>query len=342
MKTWQKAVFILVLIVFVAASVTISLISISRPPYKYRPYENNEGGAALDGWEFASFNGNASTKKLSIDWVRDRNGNDPDQTKPVVSIGAYAVNADEYVEELYIGPTVRVINETAFFNLKALQRVTVDPENVSFRDIDGVLYSKDGTRLVLFPTCYGKTPTDDPEEFMYAEKYEVPDGVVRIGTFAFLKNYHLRDVTLPTTLREIGDMAFFECSRLGAYDYDKEADRLDGTGFALPDDLETIGADAFSKCGNIAPVLYIPSSVREIGHHAFFSCSGMRDVYLGARDASAMTCGESWMPKSIKAGALRKAPEPQYGKTRADADALIETYRADKLDGAREEAKKNG
>ena len=36
LKTWQKIVFIVVLIFFVSVSITISLISVSRDPYKYK------------------------------------------------------------------------------------------------------------------------------------------------------------------------------------------------------------------------------------------------------------------------------------------------------------------
>ena len=338
MKTWQKVTFILVLIAFVSLSITISLISISRPTYKFAP-ETDETGNVSDGWMFYAFNGNVNTKTLYIDFVRDKNGGSPDRTKPVVSVRKYAVNADEYVEELVIGASVERIDETAFFNVKKLQRVTVDPENQWFKSVDGVLYSKDGKRLVLYPICRGQQPTENPEEFTYPEAYAVPEGVERIETFAFLKNGHLRDVTLPSTLREIGDMAFFDCGWMGAVDYDKETDTLVGAGFQLPDGLEKIGSDAFSKCGSIAPGLYIPASVKEIGHHAFFSCGNMKQVLVGAPDADAMTVGEAWLPKNVKAGPAWRSAKAQYGATRADSDKMIADWRAEKLEKGREEAK---
>ena len=342
MKTWQKITFIVVLVVFVAASVTISLISISRPPYKYAEETAIGGNESLNGWSFASFNGNASTKALYLDYVRDKNGNDPDETKPLIAIGAYAVNADEYIEEMVIGADVQYIAETAFFNVKKLQKITVDPENQWFKDVNGVLYSKDGKELLLYPICYGQQPTDVEEEFTYPEAYTVCDGVEKTRSFAFLKNGNLRDVTLPDTLKEIGDMAFFDCWRLGSYDYDEQNDALLGTGFVLPDSVEKIGSDAFSKCSGISPVLYLPASVKEIGHHAFFSCMGMANIYLGAADQDAIVYGDAWLPKNIKAGAVKKAPKPEYGKTRAESEKLIEEYRVTRLNELREEAKNDG
>ena len=341
MKTWQKVTFILVLIAFVSLSITISLISISRPTYKFAPADE-ETGEASGGWMFYAFNGNVNTKTLYIDFVRDKNGGSPDESKPVVSVRKYAVNADEYVEELVIGAWVEHIDETAFFNVKKLQRVTVDPANKWFKSVDGVLFSKDGKRLILYPICLGQTPTDDPEEFTYPEAYAVPEGVERIETFAFLKNGHLRDVKLPSTLREIGDMAFFDCWRMGSVDYDAGTDSLVGSGFTLPDGLEKLGSDALSKCGNIAPGLYIPASVREIGHHALFGCGNMKRVLVGAPDEDSIAAGESWLPKNVKAGPMWRAAKAEYGATRADSDEMLETWLAEKLEKGREEAKNNG
>lgn len=341
MKTWQKAAFIIVLILFVAASIVISLVSISRPPYKYELQSVADGGA-VDGWLFYGFNGNAGTKKLYIDFVRDKDGNAPDESRPVLGIRKYAVNADEYIDEIVIGASVEYIDEYAFFNAKKLQRVTVDPANKHFKDVDGVLYTKDGKTLILYPVRYGQQPGEKEDEYSYPDTYAVPDGVERIGTFAFLKNGHLRDVTLPGSLKEIGDMAFFDCGRLGTYGYDAGSDTLTGTGFRLPEGLTKIGTDAFSKCGGIAPVIYIPSSVSEIGHHAFFSCGGIKDVYLGAADGSAIETGDAWLPKSIRVGAAWKAPKPRYGMTMVDAEALIGEYQTQRLDALREEARENG
>ena len=341
MKTWQKAVFITVLVLFVAASITISLVSISRPPYKFELWSAQNGDPA-DGWAFYAFSGNAGIRELHLDYVRDKNGDSPDETRPLQGVRKYAVNADEYLEEIFIGASVSYIDDTAFFNVKKLRRITVDPANEHFKDVDGVLYSRDGKTLLLYPNCYGRTPTEKEDEFTYPESYAVPEGVERINSFAFLKNGNLRDVKLPESLKEIGDMAFFDCGRLGGYDYDAGTDSLRGTGFTLPDGLETIGSDAFSKCSSIAPAIYIPASVKHIGHHAFFSCGGIKDVYLGAADETQLETGDAWLPKSIRLGAVWKAPAPQFGKTRKDAEELTEQYRADRLNGFREEAQKNG
>lgn len=342
MKLWQKITFIVVLAVFVAVSVTISLVSLSRAAYKYTEETAVGGNEGLNGWILYSFNGNTSTKELYIDFIRDGDGNNPDESKPIVGIRKYAVNADEYAEQMYIGASVQYIDETAFFNAKKLQRITVDPENQYYKDIDGVLYTKDGKVLLLYPICYGQKPTDNPEVFTYPDTYTVPEGVEHIASFAFLKNGNLRDLALPSTLKEIGDMTFFDCKKLGSYEYDPDTDSLIGTGFTLPDGIEKIGSDAFSKCANIAPVLYLPDSLKEVGHHAFFACAGMKDIFLAAKDEDSLILGDAWLPKNVKAGPAWKKATPQFGKSREDSEKLIEAFRSEKLDSLRKEAAENG
>ena len=70
--------------------------------------------------------------------------------------------------------------------------------------------------------------------------------------------------------------------------------------------------------------------------------AGMKNVLLGAANADALSLGEAWLPKNVKAGPIWKAPEPQFGKTREDSLTLIEAFRTERLENLREEAKRNG
>lgn len=49
MKKWQKAVFIVVLTVFVGASVWMTFNSVSRDTFEYA-YREDIGGQGFDGW----------------------------------------------------------------------------------------------------------------------------------------------------------------------------------------------------------------------------------------------------------------------------------------------------
>lgn len=316
MKTWQKATFIIVLVVFIAASVTISFISLARAPFEYE-YQTELGEKANEeGWVLFGFNGNMQTKDVYIDFVRDEDGNNPDQTKPVSAVGRFTMNTDEYVEKIYIGKDVKYIDETSFFYCKMLKSIEVDKDNPYYTSVDGVLFTKDMKTLILYPYNKGDVHNEEletpPEELI---TYTIPEGVERIGSSAFYKNDILTEVNLPSTLKEIGDMAFFKCEKIALV--------------TLPDGLEKIGADAFSYCHGMKPLIYIPASVKEIGNYAFYSCANLKEFYMGAEGEDAIIQGESWLPKNIEKTVINIAPEAQYGKTRADADKRIEIISAE-------------
>ena len=299
MKTWQKATFIIVLVAFIIASVTISFISMARAPFEYEYQTEIAKIPGNEGWVLFGFNGNNNTKEVYIDYVRDEDGNSPDSSKPVSAVGEFTMNTDEYVEVIHIGKDVKYIDETSFFYCKELKAIEVDEANEYYTSVDGVLYTKDMKKILVYPIMKeNKTG-----------KYAIPEGVERIGKCAFYKNEALTEITLPSTLKEIGDMAFFKCENIGLV--------------TLPDGLEKIGSDAFSYCQGMKPVMYIPDSVKEIGSFAFYSCSNLKEFYLGAQSEEQITFGDSWLPKNIKKVVINVAPKEQYGKTRDDANQRI-------------------
>ncbi|MBQ4603192.1 MAG: leucine-rich repeat domain-containing protein, partial [Clostridia bacterium] len=221
----------------------------------------------------------------------------PDTSKPVSAVGKFTINTDEYVEIIYIGKDVEYIDETSFFYCKELKSIEVDEANEYYTSVDGVLYTKDMKKLMVYPIKKVET------------SYTIPEGVERIGACAFYKNETLTEVNIPSTLKEIGDMAFFKCEKISLV--------------TLPDGLEKIGSDAFSYCQGMTPVMYIPDSVKEIGSFAFYSCSNLKEFYMGAQSEEQITFGDSWLPKNIKKVVVNVAPKEQYGKTRDDANQRI-------------------
>ena len=300
MKTWQKALFIIVLLSFIAASVTISFVSLARDPfeYEYRTAEDSE--AAVEGWTLFGFNGNTDTKEVYIDYVRDEDGNNPDTEKPVSAVGSFTMNTDEYVEVIHIGKDVKYIDETSFFNCKVLKAVEVDEENEYYTSVDGVLYTKDMKTLLVYPLMKENE----------TGVYNIPEGVERIGKCVFYKNTTLTEITIPSTVKEIGDMAFFKCDKIPTV--------------TLPDGLKSIGPDAFSYCQGMKGVMYIPESVEEIGNFVFYNCKNLEEFYMGAESEEALTLGADWLPKNIEKTLFNVAPEAQYGKTREEANQRTE------------------
>lgn len=306
MATWKKVVFVVVLVSFVALSLSFTFFSIARDTFEYRLEENIDEVEGLNGWEFYGFNGNSDTTEIYIDYVRDTDGKNPDTQKPVVAVGDFTVVSDEYVQFIHIGKDVRYISASAFYYCKQLRAVYVDEENPYYCSVDGVLFTKDMQTLVLHPILNGQWKTeqgiaDTPDT------YVIPEGVKNVGSFSFYKNTDLVHLTFPSTLETIGDMSFFGCGNMWT--------------IWLPEGLQSIGADAFSYCGSISPVMYIPSTVTHIDDYAFFSCGGISTMYMGAESEDGIEFGESWLPKNVLKVLFHVAITPEYGKTLEEAQA---------------------
>ena len=135
------------------------------------------------------------------------------------------------IKELKIPKTVETLGIGAFQDCVALGRVEVE----GTKDIDCVNYPFRGCnqiKEIIFPEGMTK----------------IPEGIFKIATLA-----EGVQVTIPTTVTEIGDNAFGYCSNL--------------TEINLPEGLKTIGNHVFESTG-IAE-LTVPGNVTMIGDYAF-------------------------------------------------------------------------
>ena len=77
----------------------------------------------------------------------------------------------------------------------------LDSRNPYFSLRDGILYSKDGTRIISVPN-------------RNRVRFDVPTGVTVISEMVFLDMVNLEEVTLPDTLKTIESRAFQGCNTL--------------------------------------------------------------------------------------------------------------------------------
>ena len=295
MSTKRKVLFSTLLIVAIVASMVISLGVLVRPTYEYDV--DKETGAVT----FSGYNGNANIKVLTVEHpmvkVKTEDGKvwQPDESVLVTSVERYTVQNDEYLEEIYIGADVTNIDECAFVYCKNLKGIYVDDANEYYTDVDGVLYTKDMTLLLLFPVAH---ETNGERTKTYA----VPDGVERLARNSFYKCDALEEVTLPDTLTELGNMSFFKCTSLKLVD--------------LPESVKTLGSDAFSYCENMKYAFYIPGSVDSIDHHCFYKCDRLEKFFVGCGEDE-IQLGGKWMPKSENS---LKADDAVFNASVADRD----------------------
>lgn len=109
---------------------------------------------------------------------------------------------EEYrVNTVYIGKGLQRLEGGLPFG-DQVQDILVDEENPYYASIDGVLFSKDGKRLVLYPA--GRE-----------NSYEIPVGTESIEAFAFYMVSFPEKIFIPDTVKVVNNKAFIELEDKG-------------------------------------------------------------------------------------------------------------------------------
>ncbi|MBR1410652.1 MAG: chitobiase/beta-hexosaminidase C-terminal domain-containing protein [Prevotella sp.] len=134
------------------------------------------------------------------------------------------------------------------YGQKRIAAFEVASDNDTYKAVNGVLFTKDGKELIVYP--YRKSGV----------AYTVPSGVTTINNWAFYDNDNLETVILPAGLIEIEKSAFSNCGNL----YECK----------LPSSLTKIGDYAFYQCGKYAEWGDFSnlSNLTDIGEYAFSQC----------------------------------------------------------------------
>ena len=170
----------------------------------------------------------------------------------VETIEEGAFSATYGLTDIYLPRSIKSIVGNPFTYSYNIMSFSVDPRNKYYYSHDGVLFCRSTKALQAFPL--NKEP----------ERYAIPEGIVAIGSEAFLSHEASIVFSFPNSLQYIDDMAFAFCSNF-------QFPPLTGN-------LAHIGDFAFIGCNGIEQIT-IPSSV-SIGKAAFDSCEGLTTVIM--------------------------------------------------------------
>ena len=161
----------------------------------------------------------------------------------VIRIGNSAFSSNRYLTNMSIASTITDIADYPFSWSKALTSISVSSENPNYKTIDGVLFSKDGSRLIQYPAK--KAGTD----------FTVPNTVTNIVDGAFAGCSSLVNVTIPEGVTAVNDDAFNDCPHLASIKF--------------PRSVENIGAYSFVNCGALskATILNADAYIEEAALH---------------------------------------------------------------------------
>ena len=123
------------------------------------------------------------------------------------------------------------------------------------------------------------------------QQVAITGGTIGIADYAFYKRANFNTVTIPESLKYIGEAAFAECSGLNIVDINKfcELEEIPDYAFykceslvdiILPSTVTSIGRSAFYKSGLM--IANIVRDVESIGDYAYYGCEKLKTVNFEA------------------------------------------------------------
>ncbi len=174
--------------------------------------------------------------------------------------------------DIYIPKSVEKIGEVAFVPALYIDSIVVDPENPFYDSRDGCNAIIETATNRLLATC---------------NNTRIPDGVEQIVQNAFMGTITLKHLTLPASLKKIGEATFVRSgiteiaipegvTRIERYTF-QYCENLQKV--TLPQSLKSIGLGAFSHCSYSE--IIIPDSVTFIDDYAFDCCDLLKTATIG-------------------------------------------------------------
>ena len=156
----------------------------------FNVHADNANYASVDG---VLFNKNLTTLKK---YPRRKTSTSYTIPSTVTSLDRFAFHWANILTSVNIPASLTSMGWGAFYDTSALTNITVDPANLNFSSVDGVMFNKNLSTVLKFPERKNST------------SYEIPSTVTTIESYAFHKSNFLTSVTIPSTVTSIGDNAF--------------------------------------------------------------------------------------------------------------------------------------
>ena len=227
----------------------------------------------------------------------------------VTKLGLHCFN-NKKLKTITISSNVNDISGNPFSGCISLERIEVSNDNNSYASVDGVLFTKDLTKLLFYPyfkndlTSYTipSSVTEIGIEAFYDSPYTYvnnsrnlttitfPESIRRIDDRAYYRLDIFTDIILPNIV-SIGKEAFRSCTYLTNVSLGASIEEIKDSAFnscirlqtvQLGENLKHIGNDAFYNC-KVLTSITIPNNVESIGSGAFSQCSELSSVILGEK-----------------------------------------------------------
>lgn len=234
-----------------------------------------------------------------------RNLESIDLPNSVESIGEYAFAYCYAMTNFYFPRNVSHVDQFTFYRSPNITAFMCSGSNPYMKTVNGVLYSRDMTRLMLYPPAAAATTFDIPETVTRIEagafyssanltQVNFPESVTWMGPSAMRNCDNLVSLYLPDGIQHIGPACFYDCDKL--------------SDLHLPAALDTICNGIGSNCLALGE-LVIPRNVKYIDDYAFIDATGLTGIIfeegscleaIGTRSFDGTSLVSVDLPSSLK------------------------------------------
>lgn len=246
---------------------------------------------------FGDFSYTLSNNKITITGYSGFGGNvvipSSINSYPVIALAGSAefggvFNGKFGVNSISIPSSVTNLQAFAFLRCASLTNISVDPANNAYSSLGGVLYDKNQTTLIAYPTgrsgafiMSNSASSIGPFAFYESAVTSVvlSNSIGTLGASAFARCFNLTNINLGSGLWKIGDSAFWTCSQL--------------TTITIPSSVVIIGGSVFYSTGltNISLPRQFWTNLATIGVHPNTFISSVKASDLSSTYSSMQTSG---------------------------------------------------
>lgn len=230
--------------------------------------------------------------------------------------GVKSINGDTFsycyaLENIDIHKNIEEIAINAFGECTSLKSINVDADNQYYCSVDGVLFNKEQTELLRYPSAKADksyiVPNgieyigEDAFEYTLLEEITLPESLKSIGEWAFCPAENLKSIRIPSNVESIAENTFILCGALSEITVDENNEYYSAsdnilfnkdktklvryspcktdTAYSIPSSVKEIASRAFDGNKNITRVS-IPHGVTMVDRYTFRDCTSLAEVYI--------------------------------------------------------------
>jgi hypothetical protein len=178
-----------------------------------------------------------------------------------------------------LGKNVEHIGSSAF-STYSLEEILVDPLNKNYLSVDGVLYNKSQTELIVYPCKHGT-------------EFSIPNGVISIAKSAF-HNSQFTYLSIPDTVTSIRESAFSESNMLKEIIISNSVTRIENLLFTscpmlkkvtLGKNVNSIGKRSFLFLKELEAIHCLNANPPKLDSESFMGTTSVKNVFVPSEEA---------------------------------------------------------